>query len=179
MRDALLSFGEINFATTNLPTGVSGQVGFPDQIDVGGVANDIGKGELLQVEFTCETAITADYHVFQAAALMTNNLVGVVAALQGGTADVIVRSGDIAAAGATSIINTGNFRWLECQPGLKFYMPIPAMPRNQGYDLGKRYLAIALNSIVGTAAVATGRLSAQLVLSGQQDHTYQGGFSVT
>lgn len=125
MQDALLEFGTINFATSNLTA--LGQVRFPDSVDLGQPLRDIGDGHLLVVEFSILTTLFVTgplpFNISFCLWSSSNGAVtsGTLTGGGGGVACIFAQSGVLGDNSAAYAVDVP-------VPGVKMYVPVPPWP---------------------------------------------------
>ena len=170
MRDAILNFGTINFATTALSA--AGALAFADVVDLASTGRDLGVGAPLCLEFHVETDWTisggSGLAVMFFAAFMTSDpgtSVALTTQVLTGTVKELVTTAKIGNNTA------GAYHIGQPKAGLKVYAAIPPFPT---YDLTAaadsmratplRYLGCAVWAWAGlSGGVTAGTVSARLV----------------
>lgn len=183
-RDALLNFGTIDFASTNLAALAA--VRFPDTVDCGQALRDIGTGNPLMVEFHVETTITATAAFTFNFCLWSTSVAAISSAtLSAGGATTAALFGQSGVLGDNSAV----FATMKPYAGVKVYMPIPPWPT---YDLTNatqvadastykpfRYLvATAFGFPAAAGTLNAGTVSARIVKWEDKWRPYPSGFVV-
>ena len=176
--DALLSFGQVDFASSNL--GAAGFVEFPTCLDVDEF-RDIGKGGqyVFQIHVDTDVNLTLigggdpDYMVvdFQLA------FDPATTAFNAQTVDVVAKSGSYAAANNESPVDASNYNAGRMTAGTDFYVCLP--PQSQGSN-SNRYLKciVAAGLTGGGVSITSGKVTVKLAPSPDLITRHPTGYSV-
>ena len=192
MIDALLDFGEIDFATSNLaPLGLL--VAFPDCVDLQTIAGLGARHGPLFAEFSFLTTIGTNgthLHTFGCGVAIAGASSSLVAQYSAGAASTLAIGPELCASDAAG---TG---WAHvAEPLLTVYCAIPPYPvRDQdrvasplvaasggnhaGSFTGRRYLHALVRSFLAVDTVTSGTVSARLVAGSSVPYLISSGFAI-
>lgn len=173
--DAQLSFGQVNFASTNLAG--AGFVEFPLCLDVNEL-RDIGKGGPLTFQIHVDTdvnvAITGgiDYMTMDFQLAFDVGTGGFAAQ----TIDVVQKSATLAANNSEAPVDGGNFNAGRLAAGNDFYVCLPPQPQGSN---GNRYLkCIVAAGLASGGNVTSGKVTVKLATAADLQTRHPTGYTV-